>query len=52
MSTRQTVAAAIILALVCCGVMWLLEDFRQRKMLAELRGWLDTIPTTEGGSGQ
>lgn len=51
MTTRQVIAAALVLAVVCCGIMWLLEDFRQRKMLGEMRGWLDSLPTaTEGGS--
>lgn len=45
MGVREVMIAAVVLGLVCCAIMWLLEDFRQRKMLAELRSWLDTIPT-------
>lgn len=50
MTTRQVITAALVLAVVCCGIMWVLEDFRQRKMLGEMRAWLDTIPTAEGGA--
>lgn len=45
MTTRQVIIAALILGAVCCAVMWLLEDFRQRKMIGEMRDWLGTIPT-------
>jgi hypothetical protein len=44
-SNRQTVLAALVLAAVCCSVMWLLEDFRQRKMIADLAAELEKIPT-------
>jgi len=43
--TKQVVIAAFVIAVVCCLVMWLLEDFRQRKMLSEMREWLGTLPT-------
>ena len=48
MTTRQTILAAIILAGVCCGVMWVLEGFRQRQMIEEFRGALADLPTYLG----
>ena len=45
MNTRQTVLAAVVLGAVCCGVMWMLEGFRQRKMIEDFRSVLETLPT-------
>lgn len=45
MSNRQAVMAALILALACCLVMWLLEDFRQRKMISDFKTALEKLPT-------
>lgn len=45
MSTKQVIIAAVLIAVVCCAVMWLLEDFRQAKMIADFRAELDRLPT-------
>jgi hypothetical protein len=44
-TTKQIVIAAFIIAFVCCGVMWMLEDFRQSKMIADFRSELAKLPT-------
>jgi hypothetical protein len=50
MTTTQVIFAAVVLAAVCCAVMWFLEDFRQRKLIAEMQTWLAGLPTAaEGG---
>jgi len=51
-SSKQAVATALLLAAVCCLVMWWLEGFRQRKWLDQLRAELATIPTYLGGEQQ
>lgn len=45
MSTRQVLLAAFVLALVCCAIMWSLEDFRQRKLIADFHAELAKLPT-------
>ncbi len=45
MTHRQVAVAALIIALVCCAVMWWLEGFRQAKMISEFRKVLDGMPT-------
>lgn len=49
MSTRQVVLAALVIALVCCAVMWWLEGFRQEKMISQFRQVLDNLPTATTG---
>jgi hypothetical protein len=46
MGWRQTIAAALVIALACCAVMWALEDFRQRKMIADFKAALAEWPTS------
>lgn len=48
-STRQVVLAALVIALVCCAVMWWLEGFRQEKMISQFRQVLDNLPTATTG---
>lgn len=50
MSGKQVAATALLLAAVCCLVMWWLEGFRQQKWLDQLRAELATIPTYLGGN--
>ncbi len=45
MTTRQVLLAALVIAVVCCAVMWWLEGFRQERMVAEFRAVLDGLPT-------
>lgn len=52
MSTRQVVLAALVLALVCCVVMWTLEDFRQRQMIADFHAELAKLPTYLRGESE
>lgn len=49
-NTRQLIVASIVLGLVCCGVMWFLEDFRQQKIMADFQAELAKLPTyLQGG---
>lgn len=50
MSTQQVVLAALVIALVCCAIMWWLEGFRQEKMIADFKRVLDGMPTAEPGT--
>lgn len=45
MSTRQVVLAALVLAVVCCSVMWYLESFRMAKIAEEWRSMISGLPT-------
>lgn len=47
MTTKQAILSALIIAFVCCGVMWMLEDFRQAKMISDFKTELAKWPTTE-----
>lgn len=51
MTTRQVVLAALVLAVVCCGVMWFLEGFRISQMRDEWQSWVASLPTTAGDQG-
>lgn len=51
MNARQVVLAAVVIAVVCCGVMWFLEGFRQERMIAQFRTVLDDLPTA-GAAGE
>ena len=45
MSAKQLAVLVIVLAVACCAIMWALEDFRQRKMLADFAAELAKLPT-------
>lgn len=45
MTTRQTVLAAVILGMVCAGVVWWLEQFNRERLIADFREALDGLPT-------
>jgi hypothetical protein len=54
-STRQVILAAIVLGLVCAGVVWYLERFeleRIDRMVSEFRAELDRLPTFNRESEQ
>lgn len=44
MTHRQVIVGALVIAGVCCAVMWFLEDFNRQRMISEMRDWLDTLP--------
>jgi hypothetical protein len=44
-SVRSVIAGALVIAVVCCLVMWMLEDFRQAKMIADFKAALEDLPT-------
>jgi hypothetical protein len=44
-SIRSVLAGAVVIAVVCCLVMWMLEDFRQAKMIADFKSALEGLPT-------
>lgn len=52
MKTSQVLVAAVAIALICCAVMWALEDFRQSKMIADFRAELANLPTYLDARGQ
>jgi hypothetical protein len=47
---RQTIAAALLIALVSAAAVWFLEDFQRRQwrtLMAEEWGkWISQLPTT------
>jgi len=45
LTTRQTVLAAVILGMVCAGVVWWLEQFNRERLIADFREALDGLPT-------
>ena len=45
MKTSQILVASVLIALVCCAVMWMLEDFRQAKLISDFRAELANLPT-------
>lgn len=53
MNTRQVVIGALVVAGVCCAVMWFLEDFNRQRMAAEWRDFLEThgVIPDKGASG-
>ena len=52
MTTRQVILAAIVLGLVCAGVVWYLERFNIDRMVSEFRAELDRLPTFNRDSEQ
>lgn len=45
MTTKQVVLTALILALVCCAVMWYLESFRMARIAEEWRSMIAGLPS-------
>lgn len=45
MTSKQMLISAVVIALVCCAVMWWLESYRMAKIGAEWRIWVDGLPS-------
>ncbi len=48
MSTKQVLLSAIVLGLVCAGVVWWLEQFNRDRLIQDFRAQLDKLPTFKG----
>ena len=48
MTTRQTVALVVLLAVLVFALQWVMEDFRQKRIMEAFRAEWANVPTAGG----